>query len=82
MPANQFLVIATVFSFYAVTSADAEVFKCSNAVGKIEYSDRACTTGLPGAKVPIAPPPTQMEVYAAKRLANKNASELRAIDPS
>ena len=58
----------------------AEVFKCANNAGKVEYRDRPCPSGVVSMKVPVAPAPTLIETLNAKQLANQRAAELKSLN--
>lgn len=77
MPTFHAVIIPTILSLFVIVSARAEVFKCSSTDGKVEYRDKPCAGGIIGKRVPLAPAPTQAEVYAAKQVANRNADALK-----
>lgn len=64
-----------------IVSAHAEVFKCSNTDGKVEYQDKPCAAGIVSKRVPLAPSPTSAEVFAAKQIANKDSDALKKANP-
>lgn len=78
MPTTKAAVIAIALSLSLTMTARAEVFKCSSTDGKVEYRDKPCVNGIVSKRIPLAPAPTQTEVYAAQQVANKNASALTA----
>ena len=75
-------VVAVVLSLFFVASAHAQVFRCTNAAGKIEYSDAPCSQASKDARM-VAPKvertPAEIENEQLRRqLADEQNRRLRA----
>lgn len=64
----------------AATQANAEIFKCKAADGKIQFSDTACKAGNRSEAIPDRSPLTEQQQYEAQRRGQQMQSEAAALD--
>ena len=70
------LVVMTI----AATQANAEVFKCKGADGKVQFSDTACKAGSRSEVIPDRAPVTQQQQYEALQRGEQMQNEAAAVD--